>query len=481
LARLIVVSNRVSVPSRGSERRAGGLEVALREVFRKHSGAWFGWSGRVVKEGETTTSAVEIDGRGYITTDLKEEDFDEYYNGFANRVLWPILHYRIDLAEYSRRDLSGYLRVNDYFADELNKILEPDDIIWVHDYHLIPLAQALRERGRGNKIGFFLHTPLPPTEILTALPRQERLFPALVHYDLVGFQTETDSVNFARYLVNECKLPSRNLQTFFLEGRSSQLGVFPVGVNVDEFSEWAERGEQSAFTRRVSESLSGRDMIIGVDRLDYSKGIVSRMEAFERLLETHPAWCNRVTYLQVTPRSRAKIREYIDMDQLVSATAGRVNGRHGEADWTPIRYVNRSYARSALAGLYRRSKVGLVTPLRDGMNLVAKEYVVAQNPEDPGVLVLSRFAGSAAECAGALLVNPYDVETVAEALARALTMPLDERKRRHALSMERLRGNDIRDWGDRFLAALQAVDREGASVSRIIERAARETEGRAVQ
>jgi len=466
LARLVVVSNRVSIPVRG-ERRAGGLEVALQGVFQKHPGAWFGWSGRVVSKDEIKTSTSEIDGRGYIVTDLTEEDFNEYYNGFANRVLWPILHYRLDLAEYSRRDLTGYLRVNEHFADELHKTIEPSDILWVHDYHLIPLAKSLRDRGHKNKIGFFLHTPLPPTEILAALPRHEQIFPTLGCYDLVGFQTEIDSINFARYLVNECKLPSRDLRTFLCAGRSMQLGVFPVGVNVEEIGQWAERGTSSNFVCRVSESLSGRTMIIGVDRLDYSKGIVPRMEAFERLLIRNPEWRSRVTYLQITPRSRPKIREYIDMDQLVSTTAGRINGTHGEADWTPIRYINRSYARQALAGLYRRARVGLVTPLRDGMNLVAKEYVASQDPEDPGVLVLSRFAGAAAECEGAVLVNPYDTEAVAEALSRALTMPAEERKSRHAASMRRLTENDIRHWGDRFLASLASADQEMSMFSEI--------------
>jgi trehalose 6-phosphate synthase len=458
LARLIAVSNRVSIP-RG-EKRAGGLEAALQEVFQKNPGAWFGWSGRVVPAGKTTTTTTEIDGRQYVVTDLAEEDYNEYYNGYANRVLWPILHYRLDLAEYSLRDLTGYQRVNAHFADELHKIIEPGDYLWVHDYHLIPLAKALRERGHKNKIGFFLHTPLPPTEILTALPRHQELFPALAHYDLVGFQTETDKTNFARYLVNECRLPSRDLQTFLFENKSMRLDVFPVGVNLREFRQWAERGARSNFVRHVLDSLAGRIMIMGVDRLDYSKGIVARMEAFERLLVSKQEWHKAVTYLQITPRSRHKIREYIEMDEMVSTTAGRINGRHGEADWTPIRYVNKSYSRSALAGLYRRAKVGLVTPLRDGMNLVAKEYLAAQDEEDPGVLILSRFAGAAAECKGALIVNPYDTEAVAEALAQALVMPLEERKSRHAASIEVIEKNDITDWGDRFINSLVSADAE---------------------
>lgn len=453
MERLIVVSNRVSVPTRTGT-RAGGLEVALQAVFRMRPGIWFGWSGRVVRPGAIETRTINSGNEQYILTDLTEEDQKEYYDGFANRVLWPILHYRLDLAEYSRRELTGYLRVNEHFADELHNVLRPDDVVWVHDYHLIPLARALRQRGHDNKIGFFLHTPLPPTEILTALPNHERLFPFLCDYDLIGFQTEIDSLNFARYLMTECRLPSRDLQVFMAENRAVRLGVFPVGVGVEELRQWAERGARSAFVRRVTESLGRRAMIIGVDRLDYSKGIVPRMEAFERFIRSNEQWRGGVTYVQITPRSRVKIQEYIELERQVSATAGRVNGSLGDVDWTPIRYVNQSYPRPTLAGLYRCARVGLVTPLRDGMNLVAKEFIASQNPQDPGVLILSRFAGAAKECAGALLVNPYDTEAVAVAIARAMTMSLEERRERYDASIAALRTNDISDWGKRFLQVL---------------------------
>jgi len=454
LARLIVVSNRVAMPTRGTN-RAGGLEVALEKVFNKYSGIWFGWSGRVVSKEAIETKTVDAGNRQNVVTDLTEEDYREYYNGFANRVLWPILHYRLDLAEYSRRDLSSYLRVNEHFASELHKVIEPGDVVWVHDYHLIPLAKMLRERGHQNKIGFFLHIPLPPPEILTALPNHERLFSTLTYYNLIGFQTETDSINFARYLTNELKLASRDLRVFSADGRTVVLGVFPVGVHTQEMNEWAEKAMQSAVVRRVNDSLVGRTMIIGVDRLDYSKGIVERMEAFERFLVANSGWREKVTYLQITPKSRSKIREYIDMERRVSATAGHINGTHGDAAWTPIRYVNQSYGRNVLAGLYRSARVGLVTPLRDGMNLVAKEYLASQNAEDPGVLVLSRFAGAAKECEPALLVNPYDSESVANAIVRALSMPIEERRERHKSIMRVLTENDIKFWGEKFLTALE--------------------------
>jgi trehalose 6-phosphate synthase len=442
------------MPTRGLN-RAGGLEVALEEVFKRYQGIWFGWSGRVVSRSAIETKTVNVGNRQNVITDLTEEDYREYYNGFANRVLWPILHYRLDLAEYSRRDLSGYLRVNEHFASELDKVIEPTDVVWIHDYHLIPLAKALRERGHKNKIGFFLHIPLPPPEILTALPNHEQLFTTLTHYNLVGFQTQTDSLNFARYLTHECKLASRDLRVFSADGRTVVLGVFPVGVHTQEMSEWAEKAMQSAVVRRVNNSLVGRTMLIGVDRLDYSKGIVQRMEAFERFLLANPGWRDKVTYLQITPKSRSKIREYIEMERMVSETAGHINGAHGDAAWTPIRYVNQSYGRNVLAGLYRSARVGLVTPLRDGMNLVAKEYLASQNPEDPGVLVLSRFAGAAQECEAALLVNPYDSESMANAIARALAMPLAERRERYQAIFRVLAENDIKFWGDKFITSLE--------------------------
>jgi trehalose 6-phosphate synthase len=389
-----------------------------------------------------------------MVTDLTKAEHQEYYNGYANRVLWPILHYRLDLAEFCRRDLSGYMRVNQRFAAELHKVLQSDDVVWVHDYHLLPLANALRDFGHRNQIGFFHHVPFPPPEILTALPNHERLIPAMSHYDLVGFQTALDAANFARYLRTECRLARRDPHTFQAADRTVHIGIFPVGVETAQLQRLARRVEHSPFVRDVLESLAGRLMIIGVDRLDYSKGIALRMEAFDRFLSDNPDWRGRVTYVQITPKSRSEIPEYANLERHIDETAGRINGTYGEASWTPIRYVNRVHSRSALVGLYRSADVALVTPLRDGMNLVAKEYVAAQDPDDPGVLILSRFAGAAAECEAALLVNPYDPESVAFAIAQALSMPLDERRSRHGALFQVLETNDVESWCDRFLTAL---------------------------
>jgi trehalose 6-phosphate synthase len=454
LARLVLVSNRVAVPGRDGGSQAGGLAVAIHPVLRRHPGIWFGWSGQVAAKSGVTVRTIQRGHQSYVLTDLIEEDYREYYNGYANRVLWPILHYRLDLAEFSRRDLSGYMRVNQIFATELDKILQPDDVVWVHDYHLFPLAKALRHRGHRNKIGFFHHIPFPPPEILTALPNHERLIPSMCHYDLVGFQTEIDAANFAHYLRNECRIPSRDQYTYQTAERTVRIGIFPVGVETAQLSRLARRAAQAPFVRDVVESLADRVMIIGVDRLDYSKGIALRMEAFDRFLSTHSDWRGKVTYLQITPRSRSEIQEYADMERQIDETAGRINGTYGEASWTPIRYVKRVHGRSALVGLYRSARVALVTPLRDGMNLVAKEYVSSQDAENPGVLILSRFAGAAVELEAALLVNPYDPDSVGAAIAQALTMPLDERRTRHDAMFQVLLANNVKLWGERFLITL---------------------------
>lgn len=454
MGRLIVVSNRVAIPNRDVGSPAGGLAVALRSLLERHGGTWFGWSGMVSAGKDVTTATLRHGGISYVVTDLVASDFQEYYNGFANRVLWPILHYRLDLAEYSHRDLSGYQRVNAQFARQLHDLIEPDDVIWVHDYHLIPLARMLRDRGIRNRIGYFLHVPFPPPELLTALPKHEWLIPQLTAYDLVGFQTENDATNFARYLESECEFQKHAKFTYRTAERVVRVGVFPIGIDATEFSRMAKRAVRSPLVGNVLHSLTGRAMVIGVDRLDYSKGLTQRMDAFESFLAIYPDWRGKVTYLQITPKSRSEIREYAEIERTTSQAAGRINGAYGEAAWTPIRYVNRIYSRSALAGLYRSARVGLVTPLRDGMNLVAKEYIAAQDAENPGVLILSRFAGAAAECSAALTVNPYDPEAVASSIARALTMPLEERRSRHEALLRVICENDLNSWAKRFLAVL---------------------------
>jgi trehalose 6-phosphate synthase len=462
--RLIIVSNRVAVPGNEAPRQAGGLVVAVNAALKQREGIWFGWSGRVAEDGATSQpTVVRRQRRTFITLDLSSVDFQEYYNGFANRVLWPILHYRVDLAEFTSVELTGYLRVNALFANALCPLIQPDDVIWVHDYHLLSLAKELRALGHDNPIGFFLHTPCPSPDLLMVLPQHAETIGALTHYDLVGLQTEADADNLRRYFEIRHGIAGPTREAFEFGGSYVHVRTFPVAIDTAAYARVARNAVKSPLVTGVRDSLGDRRLILGVDRLDYSKGIPDRIQAFGHFLDTQPKWLGRVTFLQITPKSRAEVPEYAAIDRTVSTIVGQINGRHGEAAWTPIRYVNRSYSRSSLAGLFRSAHIGLVTPLRDGMNLVAKEYVAAQAPDDPGVLVLSRFAGAAAELDGALIVNPHEVEAVAEAIGTALEMPLEERKERHGRMFTHLVTNNVDRWAEQFLSALaQSRQRPGA-------------------
>jgi len=454
LARLVIVSNRVSLPGeRGA--RAGGLAVALRDVLQQEGSIWFGWSGEIADESSASPHIADAAGVTYATVDLSRADYQGYYLDFANGTLWPLLHYRLGLIEYKRRAFERYLAVNRYLARILQPLLRQDDVIWVHDYHLIPFAAGLRDLGVTNRIGFFLHTPFPPPEVLEALPRHEVLMRTLCAYDLIGFQT-TDGVRaFLNYITEVAGGRQLGDGWFTAHGKRARATAFPISIDSQHFGELAKRAVVTPEANRLRKSLADRDLIIGVDRLDYSKGIPNRFEAIDSLLSDWPEHRGRFTYLQITPHSRGEVGQYRALRRELELAAGRINSKFSEFDWAPIRYINRSLSRQTLAGFYRIARIGLVTPLRDGMNLVAKEFVAAQNPEDPGVLVLSRFAGAAHELDAALLVNPIDVDEVAEAVRRGLSMSLEERRARWSAMIGVLRENTVSTWRDAFIAALR--------------------------
>jgi trehalose 6-phosphate synthase len=399
------------------------------------------------------------DNVAYATIDLQQDDFDAYYNGYANSTLWPLFHYLVARSfRYSDEEHDAYQRVNRLMARRLAPLLEAQDLIWVHDYHLIPLARGLRELGVERPIGFFLHIPFPHIEMLRALPTYAELLQELVCYDVVGFQTGNDLRGFrsgvAHVWGEDALLPDGNVR---VEGRVVRVDVFPISVDVQALQAAAEHGVGTEAVKRFIRSLQGRQLIIGVDRLDYSKGLVERVTAYQRFLETHPDKVGQVTFMQIAPLSRGDVRAYAEIRAALEQASGRINGQFATADWTPIRYLNRNFPHSALMGYLRAARVGLVTPVRDGMNLVAKEFVVAQDPADPGVLILSPLAGAACELTGALQINPYDTRGLAHAMQAALTMPLQERRRRYAAMMQVIRRNDIGAWHQRFTAALSAV------------------------
>lgn len=455
MARLVIVSNRVSLPKKGAQ--AGGLAVALRDALEHQGGLWFGWSGEVAESDRVPPPRIASHGRiTTVTTDLTRQDYEEFYNGFSNSTLWPLFHFRLGLLEVSRRSYEGYLRVNAAFAAQLAPMLQPDDVVWVHDYHLIPLGDELRRLGVKNRMGFFLHTPFPVPELLVALPGHRRLVRAMCAYDLVGFQTRDDVRAFLGYVSGEARGEVGENGRFSAYGRRSRAGAYPIGIDTHAFTELAAAQADGPEAGAIKEALHGRSLILGVERLDYSKGLPHRFDAIECLLESHPELKGQFEFMQIAAPSREEVARYRALKRQLEAAAGRINGRFAEFDWQPVRYINRGYDRATLAGFYRAACVGLVTPLRDGMNLVAKEYVAAQRPEDPGVLVLSRFAGAARELTGALIVNPFDADEVADALAKALTMPRPERQARWRLMMEEVEANTVETWRDAFLSDLTA-------------------------
>jgi trehalose 6-phosphate synthase len=345
--------------------------------------------------------------------------------------------------------------VNSKFADALSPLLEDDDIIWVHDYHLIPLAQELRKRGHRHRIGFFLHIPFPSHETYSATPGHDWLGKALLSYDLVGFQTSTDVENFTNMIKMEfggdAQIEGDVIHT---EERLTRFGRFPIGIDVDAFRAIAHSDEAAEQIANLQRRTLVRTHIIGVDRLDYSKGLPDRLKGFRRLLERYPELHKRVTLMQIAPPTRENVEAYSDIREELEKLSGAINGEFADFDWTPVRYIHRAIPRDILAALFCGSQIGFVTPLRDGMNLVAKEYVAAQRDDNPGVLVLSKFAGAAEEMEEALIVNPYDVDDMAENLHNALQMPLGERMERQKALLARIKRHDARHWQASFLDSL---------------------------
>jgi trehalose 6-phosphate synthase len=456
VSRLIVISNRVSSPKpRSVEGTQGGLAVALAAALKESRGLWFGWSGDKTDAFGGQINLHREDGVTTATIDLEEQDVDEYYNGYANRTLWPLFHYRIDLAEYDRSFGAGYERVNERFAETVAPLIEPDDLVWVHDYHLIPLGQQLRQHRVRNRIGFFLHIPWPPHRLMVSMPYHQRLVRSMLAYDLIGFQTAEWLESFHHYVERELGGIVHPDGTIEVGDRRVKTAAFPIGIDVASYEEPLGAIDARNAFETLRRSAEDKKVIIGVDRLDYSKGLAERFLGYRRFLEEHEVWRGRVSLLQIAPPSRGEVHTYEHIREQLDELSGRINGEFAHVDWVPIRYVNQGYPREALSGFYRAADVALITPLRDGMNLVAKEFVAAQDPADPGVLILSRFAGAAHQLREALLVNPYSKDEISDAIRRALDMPRGERVRRWQALIENVRREDVVGWRKAFVAALQ--------------------------
>lgn len=451
MPRIVLISNRVT--DLGSASQAGGVSVILANVIAKNSALWFGWNGVVLdEEGEPehTTTLMDTLGSRIITSALSSAEYRDYYLGYSNSVLWPVFHNRLDLAQFEAGYFSRYMSVNRRFAAALQAVLLPDDIIWVHDYHLIPMAKELRALGVENPIGFFLHIPVPPAQSLLAIPEHIEIGHALAAYDLVGLQTRNDVYNlldFFRQAVFGQLLSNGQVR---VGNNHFNVASFPIGIDIADFA-----AENFDVDQNAAEPPEIR--IIGIDRLDYTKGLPQKFRAYGRFLENNPQYSRKVVLSQIAPPTRETLEAYSDIRAELESLAGSINGKFGELDWVPIYYMHRAVDRRDLFEIYRASRVCLVTPLRDGMNLVAKEYVAAQNPQDPGVLVLSRFAGAAEQLEAAIIVNPYSVDEMAEAIKTAVEMPKAERIARHRTLMDVVSAQSSAEWTDVFLEALELV------------------------
>lgn len=452
MARLVVISNRVPVPGDRNP-AAGGLAVGLADAVTQGS-LWFGWSGR--RASVTATEATVVDARGvtYATMDLGDADYRHFYTGFANGALYPLLLYRLGLMAFREEDYAGYRKVNRAFATVLAPMLRADDMIWVHDYQLLTVAHELRDCGAQQRIGFFLHTPFVPPQIFCALPRASELLDALCACDVIGFHTNDYREAFLQCVSVLLGTQSDEDGSFIHRGRHVQTIVSPIGIDVAPFTVLATRNATSVAAKDLIASLSGRPLGISVDRLDYAKGLPNRIRAIDHLFTAYPEHRKKVTFLQVAAPSREELGDYRGLRRELDRAVGDVNGRYSEVDWTPIRHITRAVRRSTLAGFHRIARLGIVTPLRDGMNLVAKEYIAAQNPADPGVLVLSQFAGAAEQLTDALIVNPYDAQAVATCMHEGLIMPLEERQARHRSLLACIRASSARQFCQNFLTAL---------------------------
>ncbi len=459
--RLIVVSNRLPVTLRRQgdgwrvQASAGGLVTAMKPLLQRMSGLWIGWPGESSGAGDPRRQQA-IDrwagGEKYIIVDIPPKTVELYYEGYANQTIWPLFHYFPSLLAYDPKSWDAYVEANKCFRDAVLRHARPDDLIWVHDYQLMLLPRLVREAWPEARIGFFLHIPFPSSEVFRLLPGREELLNGLLGADLIAFQTHAHLQHFRSTLLRIAGLEC-HIEQVEIGGRSIRLEALPIGIAPEEFRSLLNTSKESAeFLGQYERRFQGRRILLSVDRLDYTKGIPERLRTYRRLLNMAPEWRGEVVLIQVAVPSRERVSSYARLRREVNELVGEINGQFGTPDWIPVIYLRRGISRDQLVALYALADVGWVTPLRDGMNLVGKEYAACNRGH--GVLVLSELAGAAAEMGEAFLVNPFDEEGTARVIHRALSLPLEERQERMAALRARVERNNVFNWGERFVALL---------------------------
>lgn len=477
--RLIVVSNRLPFALDLTAEdlwtvtpAAGGLVSAVEPVLRERGGTWIGWPGIAgeIPKGPLT-EAIRDAGYKVVPVALSETERDEFYYGYSNEVIWPLFHDLQSFCHFEPAFWETYKAVNERYAEAIGRHCQPGDFIWVHDYHLLNVAQALRERGAQAALTFFLHIPFPPYDIFAKLPQQQRLLRALLQFDLLGFQTRRDLRNFlqcVRRVLSDAKvLSDSGIQRIRSGGREIRADSFPIGIDFESFEQGAMSDEVARRARALRAAFPGCQLILGVDRLDYSKGIPERLRAFGEALERYPELRGRVVLIQVVVPSRVEIPKYHEFKNRIDRLVGDINGRFSTDTWLPVHYRFRSLDHDDLLAHYRACEIALVTPLKDGMNLVAKEYCACCVDKNDGVLILSQFAGAAEQLKrGALLVNPYDVEQMADAILKAFRMSAAERSARMRRMRRVVRDENVFRWVNSFLKAGSQIAARSARAPR---------------
>ncbi len=468
--KLVVVSNRlpVRISRTRSETRveqgSGGLVTAVSPVLQRTGGVWVGWDGD--PKGEASHDAIRKAGKrfgyGLRPVGLRQSLVKDYYWGFSNETLWPLFHDLLDRAHFSRQYWQAYCDANQKFAAAASRAAGKEGLVWIHDYHLMLAAKYLRQSRKRGVLAFFLHIPFPAADLFLRLPWRDEFIDALLLYDVIGFQTERDRRNFlqcVRTIYPESRVRGhRRLSIVERRGEKAVVGAFPISIDYGAFRQLSLSEEVMQKTTDLRRKLGDRKLVLGVDRLDYTKGIPYRLKAFDLALERYPEMRSRVTLVQVVVPSRTYVPEYAQMKREIDEMVGRINGKYTVSGWTPIHYIYRSLPRPELVSLYRAADAALLTPLKDGMNLIAKEYCASCSREEAGVLILSEFAGAAAQMRRhALVVNPYHVEHVADRIYDACFMKEGEKAERMQRLQDQVRRNDIYRWSEQFLGAVGTV------------------------
>jgi trehalose 6-phosphate synthase len=468
--RLITVSNRLPVSIKKTaaglraERSSGGLATALDSAWRQQPGVWIGWAGTTQDHQIAALLTRAAANRPYTLTPvaLSAEEVAKFYSGFANEIIWPLFHDMPSRCNFDPDYWEIYQRVNRKFADAVSSIAREDDFVWIHDYHLMLAAHFLRASGLRSRLGFFLHIPFPAPDLFQKLPWGEPILRDLLNFDLIGFQTDRDRINFQNCLTRF--LPATRVEgaapfaRASLDGQTATLGAFPISIAFEEFSDHASRPEIASRASSLRRDVMENVLVLGVDRLDYTKGIPERLKAFRILLRKFPDLRGQITLVQVVVPSREDIPRYSDLRRDLELLVSRINGEFTKPGWVPIHYMHRHLRREELLAYYRAADIALITPLKDGMNLVAKEFCAAQ-VDERGVLIVSEFAGASEELRqGALVVNPNDYAAVADAIHDACVMPADDKRNRMRLLRGTIRDHNVSRWAESFLQVAESME-----------------------